>query len=60
MDKVIWKSTRERPYFLGNVLMGVRVVFLPNCPLVFSLLKYKDVGALWTKKMKISVKCNYY
>ena len=40
--------------------MGVRVVFLPNCPLVFSLLKYKDVGALWTKKMKISIKCNYY
>ena len=24
-------------YFLGNVIMGVRVVFLPNSPLVLSL-----------------------
>ena len=30
MDKVIWKLTGERPYFLGNVLVEVRIVFLPN------------------------------
>ena len=31
MDKVIWKLTREQSYFLGNVLVGVRVIFLPDC-----------------------------
>ena len=45
MDKSIWKSTGEWPYFLGNVLVEVRVVFLPNCPLILSLLKHGDVGA---------------
>ena len=44
MDKLIWKSTEEWPYFLGNVLVEVRVVFLLNCPLILSLLKYRDVG----------------
>ena len=43
MDKSIWKSTGEWPYFLGNVL--VEVVFLPDCPLILSLLKHRDVGA---------------
>ena len=56
MDNAIWKLigefskkkkiiTGELSYFLGNVLVGVRVVFLPNCPLVLSLLKHRDVGA---------------
>ena len=45
MDKAIWKITRELFYFLGNVLVGVRVAFLPECPLVLSLLKHKSVGA---------------
>ena len=45
MDKSIWKSTGEWPYFLGNVLVKVIVVFLPDCPLILSLLKYRDVGA---------------
>ena len=44
MDKTIWKFTGES-YFLGNVLVGIRVAFLPNCPLVLSLLKHKGVGA---------------
>ena len=30
--------------------MGVRVVFLPDCPLVLFLLKYKGVGAFLNKK----------
>ena len=32
--------------------MGVRVVFLPDCPLVLSLLKNRGVGAFWTQKKK--------
>ena len=41
----VWKSTGEWSYFLGNVLVKVRVVFLPDCPLILSLLKHRDVGA---------------
>ena len=45
MDKTIWKSIEEWPYFLGNVLVGVRVIFLSNYPFFFlSLLKYKGIG----------------
>ena len=36
--------------FLGNVLVGVRVVFLPDYPLVLSLLKHRGVGAFLNKK----------
>ena len=43
MNKEIWKS-REKPYFLGNVLVVVKVAFLPGCLLVLSLLKHRDVG----------------
>ena len=41
MDKAIWKSTEKWPYFLGNVLVGVRVVFLLDCHSVLSLLKHR-------------------
>ena len=58
MDKVIWKLigelkkklTGEWSYFLGNVLVGVRVVFLLDSSLVLFLLKYKSVGAFLNKK----------
>ena len=58
MDKVIWKLigelkkklTGEWFYFLCNVLVGVRVVFLLDCPLVLFLLKYKSIGAFLNKK----------
>ena len=30
--------------------MEVRVIFLPNCPLVLSLLKYRGVGVFLNKK----------
>jgi len=43
VDNVIWKLTGEWSYLLGNVLVEVRVVFLPDCPLVLSLLKYRDI-----------------
>ena len=38
------KLTGEWPYFLGNILVEVKVVFLLDCPLVLSLLKHRDVG----------------
>ena len=50
MDKIIWESIREWPYFLDNVLMGIRIVFLSDCPLVLSLLKYRGVGVFLNKK----------
>ena len=49
MDKVIWKSG-EWPYFLGNVLVGVRFGFFPNCPLVLFLHKNRSIGAFLNKK----------
>ena len=45
MDKAIWKLTGEWSYFLGNVLVGVRVAFLPDYPLILSLLKHRGVRA---------------
>ena len=44
------KVTGEWSYFLGNVLVGVRVVFLLECLLILSLFKYKGVGAFLNKK----------
>ena len=43
MDKIIWKLTENLSYFLGNILVGVRVAFLPDCPLILSLVKYRGV-----------------
>ena len=50
MDKEIWKSIGKWPYFLGNILVGVRVVFLPDCSLVLSLFKHMDAGIFLNKK----------
>ena len=50
MDKVIWKLTGEQFYFLGNILVRVRVAFLPDYPLVFSQFKHRGVGAFLNKK----------
>ena len=50
--------TGELPYFLGNVLVGVRIVFLPNCPLVLSLLKHRGIWVFLNQKMRISNKEN--
>ena len=46
MDKVIWKLTEKWFYFLGNILEWVRVAFLPDCPVVLSILKHIGIGAL--------------
>ena len=32
--------------------MGVKVIFLPDCPLVLSLLKHRDMGAFLNIKMR--------
>ena len=50
MDKIIWKLIGEWLYFLGNVLVGVRVIFLPDCSLILSLVKHKDVRVFLNKK----------
>ena len=50
MDKIIWKSIGEWPYFLGDVLVGVRYVFLLDYPLVLSLLKHRGVKAFFNQK----------
>ena len=52
MDNVIWKLIEKWSYFLGNVLVRIRVAFLSDCPLVLSLLKYKGIGAFLNKKMR--------
>ena len=52
MDKEIWKFTGEYPYFLGNILVGFRIVFLPNCLLILSILKHTNVGAFLNPKKK--------
>ena len=40
-----FEKLQESNPILGNVLVGVRVAFLPECPLVLSLLKHRGVGA---------------
>ena len=50
MDKIIWNSTKKWPYFLGNILVRVRVVYLPHCPLALSLLKDRGVEAFFNQK----------
>ena len=50
MDKTILNSTKKWPYFLGNILVRVRVVYLPHCPLALSLLKDKGVEAFFNPK----------
>ena len=52
MNKAIWNSTEEWSYFLGNILVGVKVIFLLDCPLVLSLLKDKGVWAFLKQKNK--------
>ena len=47
MDKVIWKLSREQSYFVGNVLVGVKDVFLQSCPCLNvgcrGILEYKKI-----------------
>ena len=52
MDKVIWKSIGEWPYFLDNILVGVRVIFLSDHYLVLSLLNHRAVWAFLNQKKK--------
>ena len=47
MDKKNWKLTGSLSYFLRNILVRVRVAFLPDCPLILSLVKYSGVGVFF-------------
>ena len=40
----------ECSYFVDNVLVQVKHVFLPDYPLVLSLLKPRGVGVFWNQK----------
>ena len=40
----------ECSYFVGNVLVQVRHVFLPDYHLILSLLKPRSVGVFWNQK----------
>ena len=54
MNKSIWKLRGKWSNFVGNNLVGFRVVFLPDCPLTLSLLKYRGCkGIFEPKKIKI-------
>ena len=46
------KINRRVVLSLGKDLVGVRVAFLPNYPLVLSLLKHKGVGAFLNLKIR--------
>ena len=50
MTEVIWKLIGEWSYFLGNILIGVKVVSLLDCPFVLSLLKHRSVGVFLNQK----------
>ena len=45
----------ECSYFVGNVLVQVRHVFLPNYLLVLSLFKPRDVGVFWNIKNLVQI-----
>ena len=46
------KTNKIVTLFLGNVLIGVIVVYLPDCLLFLSLLKYRGVGTFFKNKNK--------
>ena len=50
MDKKIWKLRWKWPYFIDNILVGVRIVFLHDYPLVLSILKHKGVKVFFNRK----------
>ena len=52
MDKTIRKLIENLSYFLCNILVRVKVIFLPNCSLVSSLYKHKGVREFLNKKKK--------
>ena len=45
-----FENQQKSDYFLSNVLVRVKVVFLPDYYLVLSLIKHMDVGAFLNQK----------
>ena len=58
MDKVIWKPSREWSYFIGNILVQLKHVFLPDYPLLLSLLKHKSFRGIFEQKKSDSNRKN--
>ena len=46
------KINRRVVFFLGKDLVGVRIAFLSNYPLVLSLLKHRSVGTFLNLKIR--------
>ena len=46
------KINRRVVLFLGKDLVGVRIAFLPNYPLVLSLLKHRSIGTFFNLKIR--------
>ena len=46
------KINRRVVHFLGKDLVGVRVAFLPNYPLILSLLKHRGVETFLNLKIR--------
>ena len=44
------KINKRVALFLGNILVGVRVIFLPDCVLVLSLFKCRGVEVFLNQK----------
>ena len=51
---MLWRSglveVEECSYFVSNVLVQVKHIFLSDYPLLLSLLKPRGVGVFWEKK----------
>ena len=45
-------------YFLGNILVELKFVFLPNYFLILSLFKHRNVWAFLKKKIQIKKPLN--
>ena len=52
MDKGIWKLKGEWLYFLRNILVADKVVFLSDYHLVLFLLIYRRINAFLNQKKK--------
>ena len=50
VDKLFWKLRGKWSNFVGNVLVGFRVIFLPDCSLILSLLKHRGVWVFLNQK----------
>ena len=53
LKKISVFLVEECSYFVGNVLVQVRHVFLSDYPLVLFLLKPRDIRVFWNQKNSV-------